>query len=329
MSIKFKREVFSKDLLTMKVGPITCFSKYPAQSEVGLELELEGFGAYFMPEFVGTLHRPYWTTHSDPSLRGESCELVLRRPVSFTELKRKVIPEYVKIIKSTNFIPALSNRCSFHVHLDFSAKTYYALLRFTILYAIYELYLFAAVGPHRRGNHFCVSLDEAEGFVDKLINAFTTGKLSICIDENYRYMAYNLQSLYKFGSVELRLHQGVSDPKDIQDWVDVLEEMLRYADTNWEETPTELLEQISMNGLLQVTKLKFPKLYNLICPKFNTIFGRTGLDIAQDIAYAASWENAPREPVKFVEPKISKKRAKEFIDIEQELTDLLNAEREL
>lgn len=297
MSFKFVKTHLKPEFFTQPLGLYTRASRHSSASEIGLELELEGFGASLMPQATDQIGG-YWLTHTDPSLRGEACELVLRRPVSYVELSEKVIPEYTKIIADTRFKPALSNRCSFHVHLDFSHKTLYDLIRFITVYSMFEQYFFSAAGPERRGNHFCVSLKEAETFVDGMIKSLSSGDFSFAQPEDNRYMALNLAALYKFGSVEVRLHEGVSDPDKIFAWVDVLYELLQYAKNNYEDTPQELIEQVSMNGFERVAEQKFPKTWAFIKPFYTSAFLRDGLDIAQDLAYSVMWDNAPREALK-------------------------------
>ena len=295
MAFKFRADTFKGSLLRQLIANTIKRSNYEKDQEIGLELELEGFGATQMPEVMFQIPGCVWTPHADPSLRGDSCELVLAQPLSYKSIVDTAIPQYKKICKDSRFKPALSHRCSFHVHLDFSHKTIYDLIRFITVYAVYEPYFFSAVGSQRKGNHFCISLREAENFVDNVISSFVKGDFGFCVPEDNRYMALNLAALAKFGSVEIRLHEGVTDPDLIIRWIDVLMELLEYSKTQYKENPQQLIEAISMNGLEQVTQERFPNVWKLIEPHFGEVHIRDGLDVAQDIAYAGTWDEAPTE----------------------------------
>jgi hypothetical protein len=291
----FRYEPYSgkKENLETEVGRLTgLFSKHPATCDIGVELELEGFGAGAMAGHTPV--RGYWVPENDPSLRGDSIELVLRRPVTKTEFIEKAIPEYIDIMANSDFRPALSRRCSLHVHLDFSRKSLYSMVKFFTLYSLLEPYFFEAVGPGRKGNQFCIALDEAPNFVDKIVTAIQTANFGF-FREDLRYMALNLCALNKFGSVEIRLHDGEFDPVKITRWVKVLYELVDYSVKNFDHTPAQYLEQASMKGLDDFIKGNLPLVWELIGPVYDKVQGREHLNVAQDIAYSLDWSDAPKE----------------------------------
>lgn len=268
----------------------------PKLAEIGAEIELEGFGCYDMEAYlqgkIANGEKTCWVPDKDPSLRGESTELVLGKPLSKVDFFNKALPEYEEMIKRCNFKPALSNRCSYHVHLDFSRKTLYSFIKFMTLYALLEEYFFEKVGKLRKGNQFCVSLTESKVFVDWVVRAIRRQNFDD-FGENMRYMACNLASLHKFGSIEIRLHEGVWEPDRVALWVAVLHEIMTYANRNYDYTPAQYLEQVSMSGLDGFIKRILPVTWNFIKDVYHTVEGRANIDAAQDIAYAVSMKNAP------------------------------------
>lgn len=287
----------SKEFLETDLRNIFGAESNSPQKEIGVEVELEGFGCYVL-ESLAANESKWWTPHKDPSLRGEAVELVLSKPASWKEFFDKALPEYKMLLEASGFKPAMSRRCSLHVHLDFSHKSFYTFAKFMTLYALVEEYFFEAVGKERRGNQFCLSLSEARGFVANLVTAIRNNQLNF-VDENQRYMACNLHALRKFGSVEIRLHEGAYEHDKIGRWVHVLYDMMKYAQRNFDHTPSQYLEQVSMAGLDAFLRKNLPRTWDLIKDVYHKVQGRNNIDAAQDIGYACSWVNAPKEmPVK-------------------------------
>lgn len=271
------------EFLGLKLRAVAGESAYPSDKEIGVELELEGFGAGYM----AGIPSDYWKAHADPSLRGDCIELCLRHPLTLREFEDKAIPEFDKIKEKSDFKPALSARCSVHVHLDFSHKTVYALYKFITLYALLEECFFDVVGKNRRGNPFCLRLSDAPGFVQDGITAFSDKRLAYFHAENNRYMALNLASLYKFGSVEIRLHSGEHESDKIVQWVRVLHELMCFA-VKSPMSPSEILQGISMHGFRGFLRAELPITYRFIADVPH-VYESVGIDVAQDFAFACQW----------------------------------------
>jgi len=287
--LRFERYAPEANLLNLKMNRFCGESAYPPDQEFGLELELEGFGA----DQMGVMARGSWVAHQDPSLRGDATELVLRAPLSVKDIATEALPAFAKYKQAVGFKPHLSNRCSLHTHIDFSHKTLYTLCKFITLYALCEEYFFAARGPKRKGNHFCISLMENPNFALQFINAIETGSFQVFNQENMRYMAINFHALWKFGSVEVRLHEGEADEDRILAWVEVLKEMVDFAQNNYKYTPEDYLYQSSINGLDGFLQRELPKTWDLIKDVYH--LSRGPLETAQDFAFGVSWAKAPKE----------------------------------
>ena len=290
-SFKFERNVPSSEFLSSLMWRWSVESAYLPKQEFGVELELEGFGAEIMGSMTHD-QKGMWIAHNDPSLRGDATELVLRRPVTYDEFVHRALPEFTKFKAEANFKPHLSNRCSVHVHIDFAYKTVYALCKFLTLYALLEDFFFRACGPERRDNHFCISLRENARFSEQFVKCLEQNNFRAFRDENYRYMALNLQSLWKFGSVEIRLHEGTADEDRIKLWVSVLKEMVDYA-VAINVAPDEIIRQSSMHGLSGFIQRNLPTTWTLIKDVYYDSYEHT--DTAQDFAFGVAWTNAPKE----------------------------------
>jgi len=295
----FTKPTLTKDQLTNVMAYYTTASLYSKDRNIGLELELEGFGAEAMgySEFCKS-----FAPHRDPSLRGDCVELVLRRPCNIREIEEKVIPEFERLKEATRFKPSLSSRCSFHVHLDFSHRTLYTFVKFLTLYALYEPHFFEVVGSERKGNHFCLRLMDSPKYVKDTVDGIKKVNFQPISGENLRYMALNLQSLWKFGSVEIRLHEGVSESKEILRWLHVLMELVTFAENSYDFKPDEIIYAVSGESLPGFTMRHLPLTHEFVKEAYAKVSYRESVDIAQDYACAVDWVNAPTEGAAPVTP---------------------------
>jgi len=316
MSEYFKTKQLSQvDLLTETYIYTGVATRFSPDAEIGLEVELEGFGAARMVEHIKP--RDYWRAENDPSLRGDCIEMVLHQPIKYAALDT-ALKRFDTIAEDAEFKPAISRRCSLHVHFDFSRKKFYSLIKFLTLYAMLEPHFFEALAPERKGNQFCIAFSESDLFVSEIVKAIQTRKFHKFSNE-LRYMACNLSSLNKFGSVELRMHPGTASTKQMRAWVDALYELVKYANENYDYTPSQYLEQVSMRGFKEFVSITFPKCWDIIKDVYDRVPYRLTMDAAQDIAYSVSWENAPKGVS--VEPKKPQKKSRgiEALRLEREL----------
>src|SRR6185369_17839100 len=61
-----------------------------------------------------------------------------------------------------------------------------------------------------------------------------------------KYAALNLGCLYKFGSVELRSHKGVTDIDLIFQWVTIINDILEFSRQDY--TPDQILDTYKLRG---------------------------------------------------------------------------------
>ena len=92
-----------------------------------------------------------------------------------------------------------------------------------------------------------MSARDAEGIVNVIATAVAKGDLGSFAGDRYKYAACNLSSLYKFGTVEVRTMKGASSAKQVNNWVDILNDLYVYACEKI-ESPVKLVERLSLLG---------------------------------------------------------------------------------
>src|SRR5690554_4898477 len=99
------------------------------QGDVGVEIEVEGSNLPRTGE--------HWIVTQDGSLRGESCEYVLRQPLSLPETK-EALAYLSRRYEETGAEIADSPRCGVHIHVNCQELTIIQLYNFMTLYLILE-----------------------------------------------------------------------------------------------------------------------------------------------------------------------------------------------
>jgi len=198
----------------------------------GLEIETESDAEYRIPEFA------FWDIHADGSLRGFGREYVLRQPLDFD-----VIPQALEEFKSklvhANF-KKNSITTSVHVHVNMLNESFPSFGNFLTTYALVENLLIKYSGEGRNGNMFCLPMCDAEETYKNIVNMLKNlstvkGKSQpnyqhMLFDrELTKYAALNLHSLSNFGSLEVRSFRGTTDIKEIEDWVGILHEIVKFS----------------------------------------------------------------------------------------------------
>lgn len=212
------------------------------KGEVGIEIEVEGKrlpGVTVEPPPSPWLYKP------DHSLRGdENGEYVLKEAIDFSAVPQTLnkLWECFEAAK-TKFDD--SNRTSVHIHLNVQRWHLNRLASFAALHFIFEDVLTEWCGEHRVGNLFCLRAKDAEAIVTWL-KKFIQMDGTCEVPDGLHYSGFNIQSLPKFGSIEIRILRGASDPNVIQDWVKIYERL--YALSADFKNPTEICDWFSAEG---------------------------------------------------------------------------------
>lgn len=206
-----------------------------AKGDVGIEIEMEGEG---FPDDCD----PRWVATTDGSLRGENREFVFRKPLPVKECK-DALTVLEKSLKDYGTKIDFSFRTSVHVHINCQDLTYTQYLNFLYTYLLLEEPLMTFCGKERKGNRFCLRLQDAEGMLDTIHDLFThfDDGFDYIRQDHIRYSAMNIEATKKFGSLEFRGMAGCLDVDRIDTWANALVYMREFARTC--ASPSEVFEK--------------------------------------------------------------------------------------
>ena len=208
----------------------------PIKGDFGVEIEVEGTD-------LVEVNDKYWTSVHDGSLRGESFEYVFKTPLIQKDAD-KALESLKEDLKDS--ILKFSFRTSVHIHVNVQELEYKQLLNMIYTYLLIEEPLMTFCGKERKGNRFCLRLQDAEGILDTLIPMFRVMDYIGDIREDaIRYSAINLAALQKFGSLEFRAMQGNLDVKRISTWTQALFNLREFSKSV--ENPRDVLEIFNNN----------------------------------------------------------------------------------
>lgn len=249
--------------------------------DVGVEIELEGS--------IFTLDSDNWRSEGDGSLRG-GLEFVMNKPVTFSKLP-KVLGELEDHLKETSVVE-YSHRAGTHVHINVQKLTVRELFNYICAFICVEEILTDWCHPFRSGNHFCLRAIDAENLIDFLTKVAKHSGLNMLRDEvqenTVRYSGMNVVSIPKYGSLEFRTLESTIDMDRITTWAGVLLNIRDEAKTF--NSPIDLIESTSRDGAEQfVNKLLGPYVEDFKKDGWEKKF-RTGMRLAQQIAYSRSWQ---------------------------------------
>ena len=240
----------------------------PLDGDFGIEIEVEG-------DKLPKVDNDTWKSVKDGSLRGESYEYVLVQPL----VREKVRPALDLLNKRfKNSKLEFSFRTSVHVHMNMMTCTHDEILNTIYTYLLLEEPLLSYCGKERKGNRFCLRLQDAEGILDTLSKMFGADIRSLrhIVHDSIRYASINLEALTKYGSLEFRALRGTADIDIIDDWVEVLHRIRTFACT--QENPLKIMEAYNSTNPLDFMK----QVLGDISYKF--VFPRTEDDIRRSFS---------------------------------------------
>lgn len=178
----------------------------------GVELEVEG------RNFPPQTSTPGWKAVADGSLR-DGIEFVLAVPEGAIKLKESLAvmeAAFEKHKTQRNY----SFRTSTHVHVNVSNLTLTQVKSIVALYYLFENQFTSYCAKHRQGNRFCLRLREAEHIVSLVSKFFSDERVPS--SDSAKYMALNIATLSKYGTLEFRTLEGTDDWNKIYMWVRAL-----------------------------------------------------------------------------------------------------------
>lgn len=193
----------------------------PVVGDFGIEIEVEGARLL-------DINTEIWRTEHDGSLRNGGKEYVFTRPLPRDKVK-KALGVLAMRLKNAELV--FSSRTSVHVHMNMTEATHEDIINTIYTYLLLEEPLVTYCGRSRKGNRFCLRLQDAEGMLEILSNVFggnITSFLNVERD-SLRYASINIEALQKYGSLEFRAMRGTLDVDTIDKWVEALSRIKTFA----------------------------------------------------------------------------------------------------
>jgi len=187
-----------------------------------------------------------WRKHPDTSIDGN--EFV--SPIFKGDASKSVEEMCTKInthSKSWGFTP-INSKCGFHIHIESSDLSEDELFRFFKLCVRIEKWSYSIVSQsrqlaHPNGKYYCQPIKQfniAKNWEDLNNKVYGTTSLSILNSKKqekyspHKYYWLNIHSHNYRGTLEIRHHQGTTNPQKIMNWVilwlSVLEYSIKYPD---------------------------------------------------------------------------------------------------
>jgi hypothetical protein len=211
------------------------------KGDVGIEIEMETL------DFIdhGFVVLKDWKAENDNSLKGNGTEFVLKKPCLHSKVP-ELMDEFMSDLKDMDVSILPSIRAGVHIHVNMQQATIKQVVNYMLCFYAMETVLTRFCGEGREGNLFCLRARDADFSIFKLSQMISDGDILTLRDQNLRYGALNVQSLFTFGSVEFRALATVPDLSNIVPWVDILIAVRDYAmgvDCMWDD-----LTHISAEG---------------------------------------------------------------------------------
>lgn len=204
-----------------------------ATRRFGVEIEHNGIsldataralrGAGFEVINEGWTHRVCreWKVVPDGSCGNEAVTPIIRGAQGFASLKTAM-----GAIREAG--ARVDVRCGMHVHLDMSDMNGPEMARFVALYVRHQDDIDNLVPRSRRGNTYAHRVDTGE--LDTIIDAFTNnGTTPARWTQHRRYKTINVMAYPKYGSIEVRQHQGTLNFTKARAWILLMMAMVEVA----------------------------------------------------------------------------------------------------
>jgi hypothetical protein len=265
--------------------------KIPKPGDFGIEIEVEG-------KNLPNVDDQFWKSEADGSLRGESLEYVLKNPITL----KNVIPALSSLEEQlADSELDFSFRTSVHVHVNVQALSHVQILNMIYTYLLLEEPCMTYCGKERKGNRFCLRLQDAEGILDTLQILFRGDLTTIGFinEDQIRYAAINLGALNKYGSLEFRAMKGNIDVEKLSIWVLALNNIREYAKNS--KSPKEILEDFRKLGTKEFLNLVMKEVaVSFVYPKMDRDMQQS-CSLSIDLPYCYEEEVLPVKKARKVE----------------------------
>lgn len=296
--------MYIRHILENSYGPardwnINTTMKAVVGTKFGLELEVEG-SKLPRSQYLS----PYWQTVQDGSLRALPEALEYKSAPLSIEGVKKALDMMANASKSSEFKPSI--RTSTHVHINVQDMTVTQVANFIATYLLLEGSLYSICGQHRRGNVFCIPLTQCDDILRRFARFCreqNITRLRNLSGDGDKYAALSLRSIYYYGTLEVRTHEGVSHKEldRVLSWASLFGSIRDYA-TKEGNDPITILQEASNLGPIDFTAKFLGQEF-----KDCDVSGFwEGVSAIQYFASASKWE--PEKPLGLEEtPDVEKK----------------------
>jgi hypothetical protein len=252
------------------------------RGDIGIEIEVEG------EEILPTVDSDWWTSKKEDSLRHYGMEYVTTRPLkSGQEVKDAV--EYVCKIINKKKIVKNTNRTSIHTHHNMTKHDLKDIITGICIFWIVENVLARYCGEDRESNLFCMRLKDAEAVLDEVIKTLGQPVPFMDLGDKVRYAGLNIGALKTYGSLEVRLKQGTTDPEEIVEWA---ENMHQLFNTHTWKDPSDFFEWYIQKGSDKLLQGIFAEKFYLKLkdrvPNYKNLMEENAI-LVSELAYAKDW----------------------------------------
>lgn len=223
----------------MNVNDVIGFKKsIPTfQADEALPLPLELMGVEL--EYENVVHNfrtpapELWTRVNDGSLRNNGQEFIFSEPLYGTGITDALFNMACYLDAHPNI--EITDRCSVHVHINVSDMSVEELLRFIVLYLVFERSIIKYHGGTRENNIFCIPFFKAPAALVNITHLFDNlggshpESVRQAIEYFDKYYALNIGAAITHGSLEFRHMPGCKDMSKVYDWLCMIQYMKQTA----------------------------------------------------------------------------------------------------
>jgi len=257
------------------------------RGDIGIEIEVEG------EEQLTPIESDWWASKKEDSLRFYGMEYVTTRPLNSGQEVRDAVDYICKIINKKKIVKD-TNRTSIHTHHNMTKRDIRHVLNGVCVFWIVENVLARYCGEDRESNLFCMRLKDAEAVLDETIKQLDQRPPLMMFGkggDTVRYAGLNLGALRNYGSLEVRLKQGTTDPEEIIEWAEAMHELFCLGES-WKD-PSEFFDWYVYNGskklLERIFAEKFATKLRDRVPNYKNLMEENAI-LVSELAYAKDWD---------------------------------------
>jgi hypothetical protein len=196
---------------------------FNSEDYVGIEMELENCQDL---EFAASLNDS-WEPVTDGSLKYQGLEYRFSKALNGSHII-DALDNFSAALSQHNMNPyTQGNRGSTHFHINISNLSMQELYNFTLMAYFCEPILMDMCTIDRRYNSFSVTGSRTKDQL-QILSHIAAGNI-IFHDNEYKYRAIGLNSIYNKGSLEFRMFHATSSTEKITKWLNFILEMKHVA----------------------------------------------------------------------------------------------------